>query len=234
MRNMIRAVAVAAALSASVPAMAASVVNPNGTVTLVAGSPLSWTFDYNGFTDGNVAIPGLSAQITFNFLNRTNNTYNFSYTLRNTSAAPVTAARIVAFGFNTDPNFVSATTGANDMFNIVAKGNQPNNLPSLDFCLKDQSNQTNQCTSGQGGLALGAATSGTFALTFANSISPLNLSDFSVRYQGITAPGFPNESGSASGVPTAIPEPATWAMMIGGFGLIGGAVRRRRTMVAYA
>lgn len=28
---------------------------------------------------------------------------------------------------------------------------------------------------------------------------------------------------------TAVPEPATWAMMIGGFALIGGALRRRRT-----
>ena len=30
----------------------------------------------------------------------------------------------------------------------------------------------------------------------------------------------------------AVPEPATWAMMIGGFGLVGGAMRRRRTLVA--
>jgi hypothetical protein len=34
---------------------------------------------------------------------------------------------------------------------------------------------------------------------------------------------------------SAIPEPATWAMMIGGFGLVGAAMRRRgRTTVAYA
>jgi hypothetical protein len=26
----------------------------------------------------------------------------------------------------------------------------------------------------------------------------------------------------------AVPEPATWAMMIGGFGMVGGAMRRRR------
>jgi PEP-CTERM motif len=28
----------------------------------------------------------------------------------------------------------------------------------------------------------------------------------------------------------AIPEPATWAMMILGFGMIGGAMRRRRAV----
>ncbi len=28
----------------------------------------------------------------------------------------------------------------------------------------------------------------------------------------------------------AVPEPATWAMMIGGFGLVGGALRRRRSV----
>ena len=34
---------------------------------------------------------------------------------------------------------------------------------------------------------------------------------------------------------TAVPEPATWAMMIAGFGLVGGAMRRRtRVTVAYA
>jgi choice-of-anchor C domain-containing protein len=34
---------------------------------------------------------------------------------------------------------------------------------------------------------------------------------------------------------TAVPEPATWAMMIGGFGLIGATARRRRTAtVSYA
>jgi hypothetical protein len=35
-------------------------------------------------------------------------------------------------------------------------------------------------------------------------------------------------------VPDAVPEPATWAMMIGGFGLLGSAVRRRRSVSAQA
>jgi hypothetical protein len=30
----------------------------------------------------------------------------------------------------------------------------------------------------------------------------------------------------------AVPEPATWALMIGGFGMAGAALRRRRTMAA--
>ena len=33
---------------------------------------------------------------------------------------------------------------------------------------------------------------------------------------------------------SAVPEPATWAMMIAGFGLVGGAMRRRSTKVAFA
>ena len=32
----------------------------------------------------------------------------------------------------------------------------------------------------------------------------------------------------------AVPEPASWAMMFAGFGLVGGALRRRRVRVAYA
>jgi hypothetical protein len=34
--------------------------------------------------------------------------------------------------------------------------------------------------------------------------------------------------------PPAVPEPATWAMMIGGFGLVGGALRRRRGVATVA
>jgi hypothetical protein len=34
--------------------------------------------------------------------------------------------------------------------------------------------------------------------------------------------------------PNVVPEPATWAMMLGGFGLIGGAMRRRTTKVVFA
>jgi hypothetical protein len=32
----------------------------------------------------------------------------------------------------------------------------------------------------------------------------------------------------------AVPEPSSWAMMIGGFALVGAGMRRRRTSVAFA
>ncbi len=35
-------------------------------------------------------------------------------------------------------------------------------------------------------------------------------------------------------IPAAVPEPASWAMMIGGFALIGASMRRRMPVVAFA
>ncbi|MBI1200442.1 MAG: PEP-CTERM sorting domain-containing protein [Phenylobacterium sp.] len=52
---------------------------------------------------------------------------------------------------------------------------------------------------------------------------------------GVQAPSGVDYS-SASGVfltdTGAVPEPATWAVMILGFGLAGGTLRRRRAIVA--
>ena len=32
----------------------------------------------------------------------------------------------------------------------------------------------------------------------------------------------------SGGIPGGVPEPASWALMIGGFGLVGASMRRRR------
>ena len=43
-------------------------------------------------------------------------------------------------------------------------------------------------------------------------------------------------SGTLNYIPAGVPEPAAWALMIAGFGLVGGAMRGRRqaTSVTYA
>lgn len=56
---------------------------------------------------------------------------------------------------------------------------------------------------------------------YARGQTPINLIEIvdNITYSGVDA----------------VPEPATWAMMIGGFGLVGGAMRRRaKTSVAFA
>lgn len=67
-----------------------------------------------------------------------------------------------------------------------------------------------------------------------------------MRIQNTGSTGFPatilgwsfQNDGSSITVPTpggsAVPEPASWAMMIGGFGLVGGALRRRATTARFA
>lgn len=54
----------------------------------------------------------------------------------------------------------------------------------------------------------------------------------------IEVKGFTLRSGSYSGTATfqaaAVPETATWAMMLGGFGLMGATMRRRRTSLTFA
>ncbi|MEW5684470.1 MAG: PEPxxWA-CTERM sorting domain-containing protein, partial [Pseudomonadota bacterium] len=53
-----------------------------------------------------------------------------------------------------------------------------------------------------------------------------------IAYSGVQAdPAGPNGR-ETFGAPAAVPEPATWALMIGGFGLAGATLRRRRSVAA--
>jgi hypothetical protein len=70
---------------------------------------------------------------------------------------------------------------------------------------------------------MGDSGSGTITLGFSSLPQSVTLSDYLVRYQAV------NGSGSAVGDPVpAVPEPATWGMMLLGFGAIGASMRRKR------
>jgi len=46
--------------------------------------------------------------------------------------------------------------------------------------------------------------------------------------------GINGYSGNLTFAATVVPEASTWAMMLGGFGLVGGAMRRKRMAVTFA
>jgi hypothetical protein len=78
---------------------------------------------------------------------------------------------------------------------------------------------------------------GFFAGGYTDVFVPLNLSNgvntiefiYSGASQGLGDEGWGLERILVTG---GVPEPATWALMLSGFGLAGVALRRRRTMVA--
>ena len=91
---------------------------------------------------------------------------------------------------------------------------------------------------------------GTKDLIFGTLTSPYSYgtrrthNDFGFYYNlatdSISTLGMTNSSGefylspNVPVTPAAVPEPASWAMMIGGLGLVGGAMRRRKTAIAFA
>jgi hypothetical protein len=87
----------------------------------------------------------------------------------------------------------------------------------------------------------GTSTSGQFRLDFASRPASLTLTDLYVRYQSIDSTALRLNDGSGAGtvvsgssVGPAVPEPATWAMMLVGFGAMGAVMRRRqRATIGY-
>ena len=224
--------AVAAAALVAAPANAAVTIGNSGSntsLTTSGGSGGSAALDFNGFTGSpSGVIAALTAKLTLTFVNIVGNTFNFAYTLDNTSSSPVTASRVSGFGFDVDPGLTGASVVGT--FNTAASGNVPNQIGPVDFCAKDGGGTNNCAGGGNGGVTLGNTGSGTFALTFASGTTAIGLDNFFVRYQSINAPGI--EGGSASGQVTTpsspVPEPAAWMLMILGFAGIGFAMRKQR------
>jgi len=56
--------------------------------------------------------------------------------------------------------------------------------------------------------------------------------DFAANHPGLSVKFTDEELGNSFTDTAGVPEPATWALMIGGFGLAGAALRRRRAALA--
>ena len=190
----------------------------------------SYTIDFDGFVDGNVAVDGLGAKLTLTLSSIVGNVYNFAYSLTNTTDSGVTS-RVSGFAFDTDPAIASASsTGTYD--NAIVGGSYPNQVGSVDVCF--QGGNSKSCSGGgSGGVFNGDTGTGTLSLNFGSALSSLTLDDFFVRYQSITGAG---DIGSASGRQITstssgsdVPEPNMMIL----FGLaalmIFAGTRRRRS-----
>jgi hypothetical protein len=103
-----------------------------------------------------------------------------------------------------------------------------------DICIK--SGNLNTCHGGGNiGPTIGQTYAGDFILKFNQAPQFVAFTDPMVRFNAIQKNGAGDYSGT--GVPYAwVPEPATWTMMILGFGAVGSMVRgqRRRRFAPHA
>lgn len=220
----------AAAVTLATPASASLVVNGDGTVTVTGTGGGTGTINFDGNSDGTTVV-GMTSALSLTFVSAVAGTYTFDYSLANTSASPVSAARVTAFAFDTNPNVVSngAAIVSGSVFDTIRYDrNLPNGVGVVELCFT-----VGNCTGGGSagdGVQIGGSTAGRFSLDFgASNLPTLTLSNLHVRYQGITAPGIIGGSGTGSYVPPpAVPEPGTWAMMLLGFGGVGVTLRRTR------
>ncbi|MCY7279726.1 MAG: cistern family PEP-CTERM protein [Sphingomonas bacterium] len=206
-------------------ASATATIEAGSTSVLTAGG-VGTTLTFNGQTDGLVHS-GLTSSLNLSLLTQVGNVFTFGYQLFNTSTNPMTSARVTGFGFDLTPNNTAASILTGTVFDQADSGSISNGM-NVEVCIT-----THNCSGGGGhGVTIGQNTSGSFALTFAGSPANVTLTDFIVRYQSLAGAG---NAGSGVGISVnAVPEPATWAMMLLGFGAVGVAMRRRRRVALQA
>ena len=223
---------VAIVLAAPASAVVPLVNSPTSVTSADIGK--SFTYLYNGIVDEQNQS-GLKAAITFTLNSISGKTWNFTAAINNTlSMAPV-GGRISSFGFNGNPEIIGATPISGPFGNAVINAGFPQigGQTTIDFCLT----ANNNCQGGGGGgVVNNTMATQQFALNFANNITSVVFNNFILRYQSITGVRAGN-SGVGMGTNDGgnfdpVPEPASWAMLIAGFGLIGAAARRQRAVAA--
>lgn len=69
---------------------------------------------------------------------------------------------------------------------------------------------------------------------FVGTGAPMTIGLFSSLLPGSSSLGVGLDNVSVDLIGSSVPEPASWAMMLGGLGLAGAVLRRRRTLIAFA
>jgi len=199
----------AAALTVGTAANASLVLNTS-TFTVTAdhnAGPNQVTINFDS------PVPSLTSQLVLTLTGGTGNAFDFAYNFTRSGAA-----NLVAFGFDTNPN-LTGVTNITGPLNFYSNTTFPGS-GNIEACFNASNNN---CSAANG---QGASFTGGFTLTFGGS-SPFTLNDFVDRYASIAALNNQSAEGHPF-IPPSVPEPATWAMMLLGFGGIGMAMRRSR------
>jgi hypothetical protein len=129
------------------------------------------------------------------------------------------------------------TTGGT--FTVTARGDYTLGFPGIEYLSYDLEGLTGDVAPETPGATF-TSFSFTVALTLAQLLAIT--ADNAINI-GINLPGDINAFAPSAyvavdvtynGTSGAVPEPATWAMMIGGMALVGASMRRRRTAVSFA
>jgi hypothetical protein len=219
------AVAVLALLATSSNAL--TITATDVTVT-AADVGQSFTVDYDGFVNGGSVINGLTSSAVMSVVAVSSTSITLSVAITNTSSSPITGSRVSVFGFDTNPNVVSAAASGFFSGTVVKSGLQlPSGFGSIEMCVKN--GQTNNCSGGGGtGIAMGASGTTTLTLNFSSiGASGVTFSNFGVRYQSLSGAGNVT-SAVGRGTPTPpIPEPTSMAVFGLGALIVGAALRGR-------
>ncbi len=185
----------------------------------------SFTVDFGG-NIGGVDVAGLSASALISVESIVGSTLVLNVQLTNTSTVLWESARVSAFGFDTNPDVVSAQLDSDVYRNVNLGGQFPNGFGSVDLCVI---NNRNNCSGGgSGGLAIGESTTMTLTLHFNDPITSIELDNFGVRYQSLTSGALGFNGASGTGSPSSpIPEPRSTAMFLLGGLAVAGLVRRQ-------
>ena len=214
----------AAAMFAAPADATVTIVGAGGSSTILTSGGAGTTISFNGQENG-VSYAGLSSALTLSLASQTASSYTFNYTMTNTSTS---FSRVVSFGFDAAPNITPANITSTGVFSNSSSGSISNSF-TVENCVTAGPN----CAGGGGGgVVPGTPGSGTFVLNFGAATPNVTLSAFIDRYQAsILTPG-----GSGVGLPvrSPVPEPATWAMMLVGFGAVGVSLRRRKRVTLQA
>ncbi|HEV2567636.1 PEPxxWA-CTERM sorting domain-containing protein [Sphingomonas sp.] len=193
--------AAAAVLAAATPATAAILTLQS----VQTNGPSNYTFRYQATLNANEGLRNGDRFVIFDFDGYISPSVGSSSPLLVASTELVSAAPLTP-GFTDDP------TKTNLVFTYFGSGFRTTGGPTLAFDIEGLSARS---------VFGGVSSDGFYARTTKND--PTTGADTALFTLGsVTIPAPGNN-------PNAVPEPATWAMMIGGLGLIGASMRRRRS-----